>query len=579
MSTVPFNNLIQHSDRANTTSKRVARWLVAVVPSGPLSLGAVVVALIIALPVGVIAAHLFFPPGETWRHLAATVLPRYLINTAWLVFGVGLGSLVFGVSSAWLVTMYRFPGRRVLEWALLLPLAMPGYAIAYAYAGLFEFAGPVQTWLREAFGLARGAYWFPEVRSTGGAAFILSVALYPYVYMLARSAFLAQSICALEIGRTLGLGPLGAFWRIGLPLARPAIVAGIAFALMETLSDFGAVQHLGVDTFTTGIFRTWFALGDAAAAAQLAVVLLAVVGVILVGERLLRGAARYEHTSRRYRPLAPLSLGPVHATLALIVCLAPLAFGFLLPGGQLLAWAVRSAGRVIDGRFAIEAANSLMLALAAALLAVAAAIVIAYAGRARPSASMRVVSRIAGLGYAVPGSVIAVGVLLPLAWVDGGLAAIAKSVFGVSPGLIIGGTVAALLFAYLVRFLAVALNTVDASLAKVTLSMDGAARSLGATPGGTVLRVHAPIISGGLLTAGLLVLVDAMKELPATLILRPFDFNTLAVRAYELASDEQLREAAVPALFIMLVGLIPVALISRAIARARPGERMSEQSA
>ncbi|MSO69891.1 MAG: iron ABC transporter permease [Alphaproteobacteria bacterium] len=536
-----------------------------------LGLTATVIALVLALPIAVVIVHLFVPQGETWRHLASTVLSRYVINTAWLVFGVGLGTLVFGVASAWLVTMYRFPFRRIFEWALLLPLAVPGYAIAYAYAGLFEFAGPVQTGLRETFGLSHGNYWFPEFRSLGGATFILSVGLYPYVYMLARSAFLAQSICALEIGRTLGLGPFGIFWRVGLPLARPAIVAGIAFALMETLSDFGAVQHLGVDTFTTGIYRTWFALGDATAAAQLAVVLLAVVAFVLGLERVMRGKARFEHTSRRYRPLEPIPLRPARAFLAFMVCLVPIGFGFLLPCGQLLAWAIRSASSVIDDRFALEALNSLWLALATAALAVAIALVMAYAGRAGHGPITRIAARLGSLGYAVPGSVIAIGVLMLLAWVDDGLGAIARSLFGLSPGLLIGGTVAALMFAYVVRFLAVSLKTVDAALTKVTPSMDGAARALGASPSGAIIRVHAPLISGGLLTAGLLVLVDTMKELPATLILRPFDFNTLAVRAYEFASDEQLREAAVPALLIVLVGLMPVALISRAIARARPG--------
>ncbi len=542
-----------------------------IVRTNRLGVAATIIALVIALPIGVVVAHLFVPQGDTWRHLAATVLARYVVNTAWLVFGVGLGTLVLGVASAWLVTMYRFPFSRVFEWALLLPLAVPGYAIAYAYAGLFEFAGPMQTSLRASFGLARGEYWFPEMRSLGGAAFILSVALYPYVYMLARSAFLAQSICALEIGRTLGLGPFGAFLRVGLPLARPAIAAGVAFALMETLSDFGAVQHLGVDTFTTGIYRTWFALGDAAAAAQLAVVLLAVVGFVLGLERVLRGRARYEHTSRRYRPLTPTTLRPVAAMLAFVVCLAPIGCGFVLPGSQLLAWAVRAAPRVIDGRFALEALNSLWLALGTALLAVGVALVIAYASRTSRGVATRVAARVAGQGYAVPGSVIAVGILMPLAWIDHGLDAMARSLFGVSPGLLIGGTVAALMFAYVVRFLAVSLKTVDAALTKVTPSMDGAARALGTSPVGTVVRIHAPLVSSGLLTAGLLVLVDTMKELPATLILRPFDFNTLAVRAYELASDEQLREAAVPALLIVLVGLLPVVLISRAIARARPG--------
>jgi iron(III) transport system permease protein len=531
---------------------------------------AIFVALLVSVPIAVVFGFVFVPAGEVWRHLAETVLAGYVINSLWLIFGVGLGVFVIGTGAAWLVTMCSFPGRAILEWALLLPLAVPSYAIAYSYAGLFEFAGPVQSGLRGWLGWSRGDYWFPEIRSVGGAAAVLAFVLYPYVYMLARAAFLEQSVCVIDIGRTLGRGPWRSFTSIALPLARPAIATGVALALMETLSDFGAVQYLGVSTFTTGIFRTWFGLGDPSAAAQLAAILLAFVFLLLIGERLSRGRARFHHTSRRYRELPRYRLTGTRAALAFLACLLPVGLGFLLPGGQMLAWVAEGAGEGGGGLW-WHTANSLMLAAAAAAAAVVIALLLAYGARLNPNPVARAAARVAGMGYAVPGSVIAVGVLIPFAWADNLIDGWLRASFGISSGLLLSGTIFALMFAYVVRFLAVSLNTVDASLTKVTPAMDGVARTLGLGPAATVARVHAPIIAPSLLTAGLLVFVDVMKELPATLILRPFDFNTLAVHAFELASDEQLRAAAAPALAIVAAGLVPVALLSLAIARARPG--------
>ncbi len=538
-------------------------------PSG-WAVAPVVMALLVAVPVAVVLAHGVLPSSDVWGHLTETVLPHYLINTIWLVFGVGIGTFVLGVGTAWLVTMCCFPGRAVFEWALIVPLAMPAYAIAYTYAGLLDYAGPVQSGLRGWFGWQRTDYWFPEIRSVGGAALVLSLVLYPYVYMLARAAFLEQSVCVLEIGRTLGRSPRRIFTEIAIPLARPAIATGVALALMETLSDFGAVQHFGVDTFTTGIYRTWFGLGDPIAATKLAAILLGFVFVLIALERFSRGRRRYFHTSRRYRVLPHFDLRGWRAVLAALACLLPLALGFGIPAGQLLAWVVEAGG---DGalRLGGAAANSVLLAALAAALAVAVALAIAYGKRLRPSAVARGAARLAALGYAVPGSVIAVGVLIPLAWLDRGLNAWLNDALGVTIGLLFSGTIIALIFAYLVRFLAVSLNTVEASLAKVTPAVDGAARTLGARPTRTVMQVHVPMIASSLLTAGLLVFVDVMKELPATLILRPFNFDTLAIQAFERASDEQLAAAATPALTIVAVGLVPVILLSLAISRARPG--------
>jgi len=538
---------------------------------GPWTLGSLFVALLVAVPVLVVAASVFAPAGEVWRHLARTVLGIYVANSLGLMLGVGLGTFVLGVACAWLVVMCRFPGRGLFEWALLLPFAVPAYVVAFTYGGMFEYAGPVQSGLRALFGWGRGDYWFPEVRSLGGAVFVLTVVLYPYVYLLARAAFLEQSVCAIEASRTLGRGPWRSFLDVALPLSRPAIAAGVALALMEALSDFGAVQQLAVRTFTTGIYRTWFGLGDATAAAQLSAVLMLFVLALVLIERRSRGGQRYHHTSRRYRALPRFALRGPRAALAVGVCLFPVFFGFLLPGGQLVVWAVATAPEVVDGRFLALAANSLGLAAAAAAVVLLVALFLAYGLRLSPHPLSRIAARIASLGYAVPGSVIAVGVLLPFAWIDNTLDAWMRANFGVSTGLILSGTLVALVFAYVVRFLAVAFNAVEASLGKVTPTMDGAARTLGLGPAATLRRVHVPIMRGSLMTAAILVFVDVMKELPATLIMRPFNFNTLAVRAFELASDEQLAEAAPAALAIVAAGILPVILLTFAIARSRPG--------
>ncbi|MCW9059195.1 MAG: iron ABC transporter permease [Gammaproteobacteria bacterium] len=537
----------------------------------PWRAGVILTALVLALPVLTVFGFVFQPAGEVWRHLADTVLKDYVLNSALLLLGVGLGTLFGGVASAWLCSMCQFPGRRMFEWALLLPMAMPAYIIAYTYTGMLDFAGPVQTGLRDLFGWSYGDYWFPEIRSLGGAIVMLSLVLYPYVYLLARAAFLEQSICVLEVGRTLRAGPWTGFFRIALPLARPAVIAGLSLALMEALADYGTVQYFGVATFTTGIFRTWFGLGDAAAAAQLAALMMSFVFILIVLERWSRRQARYHHTSGRYRHLPRYQLRGWRAVAAFGLCLLPLLFGFLLPAGQLLVWAVATAEKTLDAEFLRLVWHSLGLAGAAAVLAVLLGLFMAYGKRLRGSYGVAVAVRIAGMGYAVPGTVIAVGVLIPFAWIDNRIDAWMRASFDISTGLLLSGTLVALLFAYTVRFLAVSLQTVEAGLGKIKPSMDDAARSLGLPPNQVLTRIHMPIMRGSLLTALLLVFVDVLKELPATLILRPFNFNTLAVRAFELASDERLAESATAALAIVLVGIIPVILLSRSITRARPG--------
>ncbi|MEX1201137.1 MAG: iron ABC transporter permease [Methylophaga sp.] len=526
-------------------------------------------ALLLAMPVAVVLGFVFVPSGDVWAHLASTVLSDYISNSLLLMLGVSVGTLFLGVSTAWLTTMCKYPGRGIFEWALLLPMAMPAYIIAYTYTGMLDFAGPVQTLLRDLTGWGFGDYWFPEIRSLNGAVLMLTLVLYPYVYLLSRAAFLNQSVCVLDVSRTLGNGPWRTFFSVALPLARPAIIAGLSLALMETLADYGTVQYFGVSTFTTGIFRTWFGMGSAAAAAQLAAGLMVFVFALIVLERYSRRRARYHHTSRRHQDLRRFQLTGSKAWLAFSFSFSVLLFGFLLPAGQLLSWTVSVADEVIDARFLQMLLNSLQLATFAAVLALILALLMAYGQRLYPGKAIRYAVRLAGMGYAVPGAVIAVGVMIPFAWFDNTLDSWTRQTFDYSTGLLLSGTLFAVLFAYLCRFLSVALQTVESGLGRITPSMDEAGRSFGYRPIAMLHSVHIPMLKGSLLTALLLVFVDVLKELPATLILRPFNFNTLAVRAYELASDERLAEAAPAALAIVVAGIVPVILLSRTITRSR----------
>ncbi len=529
-----------------------------------------IVAVLIAMPVlSVFSNVLVAGTSDTWSHMAQTVLPEFIRNTIILCLGVGLGVSSIGITAAWLTTMHDFPGRRFFEWALVLPLAVPAYVMAYAYTDFLQFVGPVQSWLRETFGWRAGDYWFPDVRSVGGAVAMFIFVLYPYVYLLARTAFLERAGGMLEAGRSLGLGPWRCFFKVSLPLARPALVAGTALALMETLADYGTVAYFGVQTFTTGIYRAWFSLGDRAAAAQLAALLLGFVILVLVLEHLSRGRARFNNTSRQAGPPARIALVGARGWLASFACFMPLLLGFLLPGGLLLQMALVEGDAQFGPRFFTLARNSFLLAAVSAVLAVGIAVLLAYASRLARSPVPAAANRIVGLGYAVPGSVIAVGVLIPVTRLDHFIASGWENFFGVNPGLVLTGGIAALVYAYLTRFLAIALHTVDSSLGKITPSMDDAARSLGHGKFVTLRRVHIPLLRGSLLTAGLLVFVDVMKELPATLVMRPFNFDTLATQAHTLAADERLAEASTAALTIVVVGLIPMFILSRQIVKTR----------
>lgn len=530
----------------------------------------IAIAFLISAPVLFILRSIFSDTGEIWSHLASTVLPRYLLNSFILMVGVGGGVIIIGVGAAWLITMCRFPGSRIFEWAMLLPLATPAYVLAYTYTELLEFYGPVQMWLREVFGWASVSdYWFPEIRSMGGAIALLTLTLYPYVYLLTRVAFLEQSTCTLEASRSLGCNPWHSFYKIALPLARPAIMAGLALALMETLNDFGTVQYFGVETFTTGIYRTWFGMGERVAAAQLAAVLMLFILWLILLELWSRRQAKYYQTSSQYQKLQQFRLGGIRAMASFFACLLPVLLGFLLPAGLLLEMTIAESGESFRGKFWNYASHSLILAGITAVFAVATALIMAYGVRLNRNLGMRLSTRIAAMGYAVPGSVIAVGILIPIGAVDNIIDSFMRSVFGFSTGLLFSGTITALVFAYLVRFMAVAFGAVESSLLKIKPSLDDASRSLGYGPTKTLVKVHAPMMWGGLLTGAMLTFVDVMKELPATMVIRPFNFDTLAVRVYNLASDERLTEAAGPALAIVLVGIIPVILLSLKIARSR----------
>jgi len=523
-----------------------------------------------ALPLLVIIGFVFTGSADVFSHLYETVLSDYITNSLLLMLGVGFGVLLLGIPTAWLTSVCDFPGRKVFAWALLLPLAVPAYIIAYTYTGLLDYAGPVQTAIRDITGLGYGEYWFFEIRSLTGAILMLALVLYPYVYLLSRAAFLEQSASTLEVSRTLGYNQWQGLFRLALPLARPAIIAGLTLALMETLADFGTVKYFGVSTFTTGIFRTFYGFGDSAAAAQLAAFLLGFVALLVLVEKYSRRKARY-HSSAEFKAKAKLiELKGGKAAFAFLICLLPVLFGFLIPAAVLGYWSLTQAD-LSDGSFLELAWNSFYLAFLAALIAVGFALLLAYAGRLSPSKGVRFSIAAAGMGYALPGTIIAVGVIIPFAWFDHQLIAAAKSWFDIDLGLVLSGSIIALLFAYTVRFLAVSLGSVQSGLGKIKPSLDGAARTLGCSPFQVLKQIHVPLMRSSVLTALLIVFVDVLKELPATLILRPFNFNTLAVRAFELASDERLVDAAPASLLIVIVGLLPVILLSRSIAKGRAG--------
>jgi iron(III) transport system permease protein len=523
---------------------------------------------LIAAPIVSVLVTALMPGGGSWLHLSRTVLPDLLVNSVLLAVLVGVMAAVMGAVAAWLVAACAFRGRGLLEVALLLPLAMPAYVCGYAYVWLLDVAGPVQSTIRDLTGLRWGEYWFPEIRSLPGAALMLAAVLYPYVYLLCRGAFLTQSVCLLEASRTLGHGLPRTFLHVALPMARPALAGGVALVLMETLADFGTVQNFAVRTFTTGIYDAWFGLADRPAAAQLAASLMGLVALLLLLERVSRGGRRFHTTTTRSPPLRPVQLTGWKEWAAIAACAVPVLLGFVVPAGTLLALMLEAGNPFEARRVMPYALNSLTLAAIAAVLAVLVAALLAWAQRLHPSPVRATANRGASLGYALPGSVIAVGALVPFAVFDNAFDAWMRASFGISTGLLLSGSIAALVFAYLVRFLGVALSAVESGLTRIKPSLFAAARVLGRKPGAAVREIELPLAKGALLTAAILVFVDTMKELPATLIVRPFDFDTLAVRVHNLASDERLAEASTAALLIVAVGLLPVVGLVRAMRKS-----------
>ena len=542
---------------AKRTSKR---WM----------LSALITTAIVALPVLSVLVLAFFPEENIWPHLLDTTLPRYLSTTLKLMAGVGVLTLVIGLATAWAVTMCEFPGRKFFEWALLLPFAIPAYVIAYVYTSLLDYAGPVQGALRDWFGWANASeYWFPEIRSLEGAILMISLVLYPYIYLLARAAFLEQSPSLFSVSRSLGHSALSTFFRVVLPIARPAIAVGLSLVLMETLNDFGTVDFFAVQTLTRGLFDTWMNLGNLGGAAQIATTMLIFVVILVTLERYSRRRQQQFAARDNRDPIQRFTMSLPRQMICVATCSVPLVFGFIIPAATLgyYAWDYFDESWTPD--FIENTFNSLFLSSAAALTTLLIGVTLAYSRRLHNTRGMQILMRLSSLGYAMPGAVLAVGVIVPLAGFDNWLDGLMRDYFGFSTGLLLSGSAFALVFAYTVRFLAVSAGSVESALQKITPSMDMASRSLGHTPGGTLIKVHLPMLRGTLITAALVVFVDCMKELPATLILRPFNYETLATYVYQFASDEMLQHSALPSLIIVLAGIIPIILMNRSISNSR----------
>lgn len=528
-------------------------------PSG-WTVAGVVVAVLVAGPLLALPAS-FVGEGRALDQIGASLLPEALRASVVLALGVGAGTLALGGSLAALVSFYDFPGRRWLDWALVLPMAMPAYVLVFVLLGQYDASSPLQRGLRELLG---PGFQLPEIRSTAGAVTVLTLVLYPYVYVLGRGAFLAQSRDTLEAARTLGLGHAQAIRRVALPLARPALAAGAALAVMEALADFGAVNLLNYRAMTDAIYRVWYGAFDQAAALQLATVLVTLALSLVALERLLRGRARYQQAMVRGEAVVPRRLTGARAAVATALPALLVALVVVAPLAQLVVW---SAGALADGAFGAglvrDGLNSLVLALIAALLTVVAATVVGYGRRAHPSRTGAVAARLAGLGYAVPGTAVAVAVYVPLSWLDRRLDDAAESLLGVDPGLLLTGTALGLVVAYVVRFHALALFAVESRMERIDPALDDAARSLGADRTRVLADVHLPLLWPGMLTAALLVFVEVMKELPATALLRPLGGDTLAISVWEATKDSRFDTAALPALLIVAVGLVPVVLLIR----------------
>lgn len=530
----------------------------------PLQAAALILSLPLFLPLAAIIVLAATADGSGWPALLSTVLPSMLMQTLLLAAGVAALTLVVGAVMAWLVTFYSFPGRNLMKWSAILPLAVPGYITAFAYVDYFSYSGPFQTEVRQLMGWQTPAEsWIPEIRSLGGAIFVLAFSLYPYVYMSARAAFMRQPMSQLDVARTLGRTPWQAFLQIVLPQARPAFAVGASLVVMEVMNDIGAVQFFGVNTLTYGIYSTWLGQGDFGTAVQLAFVLLAGIAILIGFEQVMRSRDTLSRGGRTHSPIQRRKLKGLRAIAAFLALFIPIAFGFLVPLFLLLHYGWRRFADLPNTAFFSAMANSLLLAVLACAGTLLLALLFGHATRNSESPLLSRITRFASFGYALPGTVLAIGIIVPFGFLDARINDATKALFDVMPGLILSGSMVALVFAYVTRFLVIATGTVNAGFEKISPHLDQVARTLGRRPFAVFREIHLPLLRPSLVTAMLLVFVDALKELPATLLLRPFDFDTLATYVFTSASLGQLEEAALPALSIAAAGLIPVFILSR----------------
>ncbi len=524
-------------------------------------------ALFIIVPLIIIILEFFRPATEVWDHFVSSLLTGYLKNSLVLIAGAAAGTFIMGTGTAWMVSMYEFPGRKFLSWALVMPIAIPAYINGYTWAGMLDYTSPLYTFLRERFSFDTGAYLFIDLLSLEGAIVIFSLSLYPYVYLVSRAFFMNQSAVMMETAASMGRSPLQSFFLVALPMARPAIVAGITLVLMEVLNDYGLVRYFGVETFTTGIFSAWFAFGDQGTALRLAGWLLVVVLLIILAEKVQRGKARFDTLGGSFRPLRRRGQKRIMAVVTSVAVSIPFLLGFMLPFLMLAWWTVQTASVVVDLSFIRLTANSFLLGASASVTGMAAAVVILFSLRVNRSRFMFLLSKLSTMGYALPGAVVAIGILIPLLMAD----SLLRPILGWLPmdtgRIMISSSVFALLYAYLVRFLAVGYNNLEAGYEGISMSIDESAASMGSSNRRTFRELHLPLLKVSLLGGGLLIFVDVLKELPLTLILRPFNFDTLAIRAFEYASDERVAQSAPAALIVILTGMVPAFLMNRLLTK------------
>ncbi len=522
---------------------------------------AVLISLLVAVPIIVVLASMFSATGDIWEHLVRNVLSELLANTFWLVTGVGAGTFLIGVSLAWLTAVCDFPGRRFFSWSLLLPLSMPAYVLAFVFLGIFDFTGPVQTLLREWFGA--GHVHFPDVSSRGGVITVMTLVLYPYVYLLARNAFLTQGSRALEAASSLGHNKLDGFFRVALPMARPWIAGGVLLVVMEALADFGAVSIFNYNTFTTAIYKAWFGFFSLSAAAQLSSVLIFIVFIIMVLEQRMRSGMRFTRVGREAAGSGKIRLKGFWRWMASVYSFSVLLVAFIVPVIQLALWTMEVYREEFNSRYFEFLGHSLLLGLAGAFIICFSALVLSYAKRRHPDKLSRFLTRIATLGYALPGTVLAVGIFIPVAYLDNVIIDFLKNSAGIEAASIFKGTLPVLVAAYMIRFMAAGFNSVDSAMQRITKSIDEAARLMGMRGIKMLMKVHLPILRGGVFTAAVLVFVDIMKEMPITLMMRPFGWDTLAVKIFELTSEGEWARAALPSIVLIMAGILPVILLTK----------------